>query len=173
MTGLVPAMVAMVLLQACQGGGDSVGGAGVDTTVVPVPDPAGSAWVVAAARACREVVNGYRADSGLKALADWTDSVPCFQRQAALDMEAGKGHANFGMCGERAQNTCPGWGSDTTAAKAEATVRSCAASMWAEGPGADYAKHGHYINMSNTGYTRIGCGFRYRAGKLWINMDFR
>lgn len=46
--------------------------------------------------------------------------------------------------------------------------------MWAEGPGADFQQHGHYINMSSTSYTTVACGFYTTAGgDVWSVQDFR
>ncbi len=122
---------------------------------------------------CVEVVNGYRATLSLPALTEWTDSAPCFARQAALDFQASKGHANFGLCKEAAQNTCPGWMWDESIGGQEGAMRRCIESMWNEGPGTDYSKHGHYINMTNKSYKKLGCGFSVKEGSIWINMDFK
>jgi len=122
---------------------------------------------------CQETINTYRSSISLAPLAHWTDSAPCFSRQADLDFAAGTGHANFGLCKESAQNTCPGWDSDTTFSARVSTMKRCILGMWNEGPGEPYSAHGHYINMTNTSYTKVGCGFHHESGRLWINMDFR
>jgi len=122
---------------------------------------------------CVEVINGYRAELSLPALAEWTDSAACFARQAALDFQSRKGHANFGLCKEAAQNTCPAWMWDESIGGKEGTLRRCVESMWNEGPGTDYSKHGHYINMTNKAYKKVGCGFSVKEGSIWINMDFK
>jgi uncharacterized protein YkwD len=46
--------------------------------------------------------------------------------------------------------------------------------MWDEGPGTPYSAHGHYINMTNTAYSRIACGFYYdrTAKTMWAAQDF-
>jgi len=150
------------LMAAC--GGDSTSGA------EPAgPEPAS----LALQQACAEVVNSFRTTLPQPALAVWSDSARCFARQAEADDRAGVGHANFGVCGERAQNTCPGWSSGASDSAQVATLRQCATAMWNEGPGADYMLHGHYINMANPAYTMVGCGFHREGNTLWINMDFR
>lgn len=122
---------------------------------------------------CVESINQYRATVSLPALKIWSDSQGCFARQALDDAQSGEAHSHFGACGERAQNTCPGWRTaDNDSARRE-TIRSCLLSMWNEGPGSDYSKHGHYINMTNTSYTKVGCGFHFANGSLWVNQDFR
>jgi len=126
------------------------------------------------ARFCRDAVNADRATLSLVALKSWADSLPCISRQTDLDAATGTAHAHFGICAESAQNTCPGWPTDTTFTREAATLKSCLASMWAEGPGSDYSTHGHYINMTNTGYTKVGCGFHTDDGATaWIDIDFR
>lgn len=122
---------------------------------------------------CVGTINSHRSSISLVPLAHWTDSAPCFSRQADLDFVSGSGHANFGLCKEAAQNTCPGWKSDTTFAARAATMKQCIQGMWNEGPGTPYSAHGHYINMTNTSYTKVGCGIHHENGSLWINMDFR
>ena len=122
---------------------------------------------------CVDQVNTDRASLTLVPLRDWKDSVDCFTRQAELDDAGGVAHSHMGMCSETAQNTCPGWSSDTSLPNQIRTIKSCVAAMWAEGPGSDYSKHGHYINMTQTSYTRVGCGFHQTLDKIWIDMDLR
>jgi hypothetical protein len=46
--------------------------------------------------------------------------------------------------------------------------------MWNEGPGEPYEEHGHYINMSNTNYTMVACGFyEMDNGDIWHNHNFK
>jgi uncharacterized protein YkwD len=46
--------------------------------------------------------------------------------------------------------------------------------MWAEGPGADFNLHGHYINMSNPDFTKVACGFYETAqGDYWAVQNFQ
>ena len=122
---------------------------------------------------CVQSINTYRATLSLPALKIWSDSQSCFARQARDDAASGKGHAHFGACTERAQNTCPGWNAADNDSSRRMALASCLRSMWNEGPGEDYSKHGHYLNMTNTSYTKVGCGFHYSNGSLWANMDFR
>jgi len=122
---------------------------------------------------CVDQVNMDRSSLTLAPLRDWKDSIPCFTLQAALDDAGGTAHSHMGMCSESAQNTCPGWTSDTSLSSQVRTIKSCVAMMWAEGPGSDYSLHGHYINMTQTAYTRVGCGFHQTSDKIWIDMDLR
>ncbi|MBK9576498.1 MAG: hypothetical protein IPO40_05445 [Fibrobacteres bacterium] len=138
--------------------------------VVKPADPAAGAGLAAV---CVQTINNYRATLGLAKLAEWTDSAACFSRQATLDDQANKGHANFGMCKEAAQNTCPNWLADQAVGGVQGAMERCIESMWNEGPGEDYSKHGHYINMTNKSYTKVGCGFHLQSGSVWINMDFK
>jgi hypothetical protein len=53
-------------------------------------------------------------------------------------------------------------------------IGSCLKMMWDEGPGSDFSKHGHYINMSNPNYTQVACGFYTKPdGGVWSVQDFR
>jgi hypothetical protein len=46
--------------------------------------------------------------------------------------------------------------------------------MWDEGPGEPFSAHGHYINMSNTRYSEVACGFYETPdGKLWSVQNFQ
>lgn len=53
-------------------------------------------------------------------------------------------------------------------------IDGCLEMMWAEGPGTDFSAHGHYINMSNTGYKMVACGFHVTAnGSVWSVQNFK
>jgi uncharacterized protein YkwD len=46
--------------------------------------------------------------------------------------------------------------------------------MWNEGPGKDFARHGHYLNMTNPQYTKVAIGFyTTREGKVWSVQNFK
>jgi hypothetical protein len=140
------------------GGGGGTGGGGTTGSSYP-----------AAAEDCVEIINQYRASIGLAPYDRWTDAEACADDEARRDAEANKPHGSFGSCGERAQNTCPGWSGTP-----ESMIGSCLAAMWAEGPGSDFSTHGHYINMSSTSYTRVACGFYVTpSGRVWTVQDFR
>ena len=72
--------------------------------------------------------------------------------------------------------TCPGWGGGD-----DAIIGGCLDAMWSEGPppsapceGDCFQAHGHYMNMTSTGYTKVACGFHTDAsGKTWSNQNFR
>lgn len=140
------------------GGGGGTGGGG----------PTGSTYP-AAAEDCVKIINQYRASIGLAPYQRWNDAEACADNEARRDAEANQPHGSFGSCGERAQNTCPGWSGTP-----ESMIGSCLAAMWAEGPGTDFSKHGHYINMSSTSYTKVACGFYVTPqGRVWTVQDFR
>ena len=143
---------------ASSGGGGGTGGGGTTGPAYP-----------AAAEDCVKIINQYRASIGLAPYQRWTDAEACTDDEARRDAEANQPHGSFGSCGERAQNTCPGWPGTP-----ESMIGSCLAAMWAEGPGSDFSKHGHYINMSSTSYTKVGCGFYVTPqGRIWTVQDFR
>jgi len=124
----------------------------------------------AAAQLCVDTINMYRATLGLAPYARWTpEQEACVSAEALSDSQANKAHGAFGMCTENAQDECPGWGGSL-----DSIVTGCLKQMWAEGPGTDFATHGHYINMSSTKYTRVACGFAAAAnGKTWAAQDFK
>ena len=141
-------------------GGGSAGSDGGGTSGTSYP---------AAAEDCFELVNQYRASIGLPPYQRWTDEEACADGEAKSDAEANRPHGSFGSCGERAQNTCPGWSGTP-----ESMIGPCLQRMWAEGPGSDFSTHGHYINMSSTTYTRAACGFYVTPdGRVWTVQDFR
>jgi hypothetical protein len=128
-------------------------------------DPSASAR-----QACVDKINGFRATLSLAPLARWTAQETCADGQAKSDSESGKAHGAFGQCTELAQDECPGWGSIASITSG----KSCLDQMWAEGPGTDYATHGHYINMSNPKYTKVACGYYTTpTGKVWAVQDLR
>ena len=123
----------------------------------------------AAAQLCVDTINMYRATLGLAPYARWTEQEACVSNEALLDSIANSAHSAFGMCTESAQNECPNWSGSLAT-----IVTGCLQQMWAEGPGADFNTHGHYINMSSTRYTRAACGFATAAnGRIWAAQDFR
>ena len=53
-------------------------------------------------------------------------------------------------------------------------IGNCLQMMWNEGPGTDFATHGHYINMSSTSYTMFACGFfTLKNGSVWAVQNFK
>ena len=118
---------------------------------------------------CVDTINQYRASLGLPAYARWNAEESCADGQAKSDSASGTAHGAFGQCGESAQNECPGWPGPP-----DAMIPQCLAMMWAEGPGTDFTKHGHYINMSSTQYTKVACGFTTLSdGSVWAVQDFQ
>ena len=118
---------------------------------------------------CVDTINNYRATLGLPPYARWMDAETCAEGEAQMDSMTGMPHSAFGRCGEWAQNECPGWSGPPIDA-----IPYCLAQMWAEGPGDDFASHGHYINMSSTRYSRVACGFySLPSGSFWGVQDFQ
>jgi hypothetical protein len=116
---------------------------------------------------CVAEINKWRATEGLPPLARWTEAETCVDGQCKSDSETGKAHGAFGKCGEQAQNECPGW-----PGKPETMIAGCLKMMWDEKFGT--GEKGHYINMKNTRYTKVSCGFYVTpAGKVWAIQNFR
>lgn len=148
------------------------GGSGDEGTSGPTggpgPGPTGGGDG-SAAQLCVDTINGHRAGIGLGPLERWTDAEACSDGEAQSDSQTGQPHGAFGQCQESAQNECPGWPGPP-----EQMITGCLQMMWDEGPGEDFSKHGHYINMSNAGYTKVACGFATTAeGSVWSVQNFR
>jgi hypothetical protein len=122
----------------------------------------------AARQICVDTINMYRATLGLPAYARWTDAESCSDDEAMSDLQSQTPHGAFGMCGEWAQNECPGWPGPP-----DQSLPDCLAQMWAEGPGQDFNLHGHYINMSSEMYTQVACGFAEVNGEFWMVQNFQ
>ena len=135
---------------------------------------------------CLEVVNAKRATEDLPPLKRATaERESCVEEQAAADMKAGKGHANFGSCNESAQNTGPNVNT-TWYGTPEKIVDTYVNMMWDDekklvtsgerdpNKDSDYSYIGHYLNMKNTRYTSLACGIAYSGDgtKAWFNMNF-
>lgn len=155
------------------GGGSGAGGANARDA----GSPGGASGVDAGSggssgsvqQLCVDTINMYRATLGLAPYARWTAEETCGNAQAQSDSQTGTAHGAFGMCTESAQNECPGW-----PAPPETMIIGCLQAMWNEGPGADFATHGHYINMSSTQYRQAACGFYTTpAGRIWSVQDFK
>jgi hypothetical protein len=113
-------------------------------------------------------INELRATLALPPLARWSEQESCADGQARADAASGTPHSAFGACGESAQNECPAWPS------LDRIASDCLQQMWNEGPGSDFQAHGHYINMTNTRYTKVVVGFHVtERGTVWALMDFR
>jgi hypothetical protein len=122
----------------------------------------------AASHACVDHINQLRATLSLPAYARWTDGEACASQEAQMDSASGKAHSVFGMCGEHAQDECPGWPGPPAS-----MIAPCLDMMWAEGPGTGSA-HGHYINMSSTMYSMVACGFfTLPGGTVWAAQNFQ
>ena len=108
---------------------------------------------------CVDRINQFRSECQcLPPLARWVDGEDCTDGNAAYDSVNGV-HASFSAlpCGSggRAQNECPGWGSN------DQVIDGCLQAMWDEGPedGDPDTVNGHYESMASTSYTQVACGF--------------
>jgi hypothetical protein len=150
------------------GGSSGAGGSGAASGGAGGAGGASSDPFATHRQACVDQINQYRASIGLPPYQRWTSAESCVDGEAKSDAESGEPHGSFGACGEFAQNECPGYGS------LDATVTTCLAQMWAEGPGEDFQQHGHYLNMSSTSYTMVACGFHVTSsGDVWAAQDFK
>ena len=111
-------------------------------------------------------------------LARWTEGESCADQHAQYDSEKNMAHAGFRdkICtaGGSAQNECPGYSSNTQ------VISLCLQQMWSEGPPPQtpcedecFQTYGHFINMTNTSYKKVACGFyTTSAGKVWSAQNF-
>jgi len=122
---------------------------------------------------CMNFNNERRAELSVSTLGRWTKGEACADSEALADQSGAGAHGSFDSCGEYAQNTCPGWPTDSSMASHVQVLRRCMQSMWNEGPGEPYSAHGHYLNMNNADYSELACGFSEVNGNLWVNMNYR
>jgi hypothetical protein len=171
-----PPVVALlcIVLPACGGvggggsgaGGSGVGGSGSTSTATSTSGTSGS---TDAAQICVDHINSLRATLKLPPYARWSSGEACAGTQAQKDSASNTPHGAFGMCGEHAQDECPGWPGPPSK-----MITGCLDQMWAEGPGTDFSTHGHYINMSSTSYTKVACGyFTLPDGSVWATQNFQ
>jgi hypothetical protein len=157
------------------GGTTGTGGAAgctPDYACMPMAPSTGDYYADCVAR-----VNQFRACVCLPPLARWNDGESCADMDAAYD-PSHSAHAGFmaNICMPQgnAQDECPGWNSATM------VVDGCLQQMFAEGPpptatctGTCYEQHGHFINMTNTHYTRVACGIATVNGQVTAVQDFQ
>lgn len=117
---------------------------------------------------CVRRINQFRWECQcLPPLERWTEGEQCADEHAEYDARNLRGHAGFNddICSPRgnAQNECPDWNSW------DQVIDQCLQMMWDEGPGENFQEHGHYLNMSNTSFSRVACG----SGSNWYVQNFQ
>jgi hypothetical protein len=127
---------------------------------------------------CVNRINQFRAECAcLPPLERWTDGEACADEMSEYDSVEESAHAGFqdDICeGGSAQNECPGWRSE------EQIVEGCLQAMWDEGPppteectGDCFQEYGHFINMTNSRFTKVACGFFTTPdGEVWSVQNF-
>ena len=108
----------------------------------------------------------------------------CTDKQAADDLKENSPHGHFGNCGEWAQNTGPNVSLSATIDTVGIAKRYLDM-MWDEkklvesgerdpAKDDDYSYIGHYLNMRNTKYKTVACGFATSSDgkKGWLNVNF-
>lgn len=122
------------------------------------------------AQDCVDRINQFRWECQcLPPLMRWTDGEACASSNAEYDSTRSP-HDGFrsGMCESGSgQNECPGWGS------IDQTISGCLQQMWDEGPGEPFIEHGHYLNMTNSSFTMVACGFYEGPTGVWAVQNFR
>jgi len=161
---------------AGDGGTGLSGGPGCDAGPLdaPVPDcaPESPPSTGDFYQDCVDRINQFRWECQcLPPLERYPEAESCADQQAQYDYEVDEAHAGIraGICepGNGSQNECPDY------APSFDIIDFCLQQMWDEGPGEPYEEHGHYINMSDTGVTRVACG-RYVTpeGNIWSVQNF-
>lgn len=113
----------------------------------------------------------------LPALTRRTDGEACADQMAEYDASKNSAHAGAiaKICQPGgSQNECPGYSSNNQ------VIGLCMQQMWDEGPpptnpctDSCYEEHGHFINMTDKGVTKVACGFyTTSAGKVWAVQNF-
>jgi hypothetical protein len=128
---------------------------------------------------CVDRINQFRTQCAcLPALARWTEAEACADMMAQHDSETGTAHSGFTskVCtpGGNGQNECPGYRSETQ------VISTCLQQMWNEGPpptspcnGDCFQMYGHFINMTNTKFKKVACGFfNTSSNSLWAVQNF-
>jgi hypothetical protein len=127
---------------------------------------------------CVNRINQFRAECAcLPPLERWTEGEACADEMSEYDSVEDSAHAGFqdDICeGGSAQNECPGWRSE------EQVIDGCLQAMWDEGPpptdpctGDCFQEYGHFINMTNTRFNKVACGFFTTAGgEVWAVQNF-
>jgi hypothetical protein len=137
-------------------------------------------------QACVDEINRYRATLSLAPLRRATpEQEACSDTGAKKDADANAPHSSSRDCpGLGGQNTCPGY-SIRGGATLESTLFGCLRQMWDEGPPplprdqciqqyqTCFLVHGHFMNMADTGYGVVACGFyQMPDGRWWMNQNF-
>lgn len=107
----------------------------------------------------------------LPPLERWVEGEDCADQHAQYDYEQDEAHAGIraGICeeGNASQNECPDYNPNFD------VINFCLQQMWDEGPGEDFQRHGHYINMSSTTVGKVACGLYVTPeGNFWSVQNF-
>ena len=147
-----------------------------DYACTPVSPNTGDPYADCVAR-----VNQFRACVCLPPLAHWTAGEACADQDSQYDSQQNTAHAgaNANICDwGNAQDECPDW----TRSTSESVIDGCLLMMFQEGPppsgsctGSCYSAHGHYINMTGTGYKNgVAYGFYTTStGSVWAAQNFK
>ncbi len=121
------------------------------------------------------VTNGFRQMDGKPPLAE-SSALITFASAGAADDFASTPHHHFTTTNGGgiafAENECPHWSlAHEGAGDMDTLVTACITAFYNEGPGSDYAKHGHYINMMGN-YQTMGLGIHLSGDDATLVEDF-
>ncbi len=152
------------IVAACGGGGTT--GDDVDAS------PGGQS----AKQFCVSETNRYRAMNGKPALAE-NAALEAYADTGAMVDFSSSPHSHFSSTNgggiADAENECPVQGNWHLAVGGDMNmlVGQCVLAFYMEGPGTDYATHGHYINMMSAN-TKLGCGIYMMGTGVTIVQDY-
>jgi hypothetical protein len=169
------ALAFVCLVVAC-GGGDSSTTDANNNGSNGSNGGSGSGGNLTAKQFCVSETNRYRAMNSKAALTESSQLEAYADTGAMVDFSSSP-HNHFSTTGGGgiafAENECPQQGNwqYTEGQDLNMVVGNCIAAFYSEGPGSDYATHGHYINMMGN-YATLGCGMYYSGGKITIVQDY-
>ena len=138
----------------------------------------GASGDASAQQFCVSETNRYREMNGKADLTEAANLEAFANTGAMTDYTSMSAHSHFSATQGGgiafAENECPGFSGWHIAPGGDmnALVGMCIAAFYSEGPGTDYATHGHYINMMGN-YATLGCGiFTADNGDVTIVQDY-
>jgi hypothetical protein len=154
----------LIVLAACSGNVDGGGPGGGH------PDGAAPPGDESAHKFCVDETNRYRTMGSRAAVAESTQLESYADTGAMIDFGSSP-HSHFmqtqGGGISFAENECPHWNLQQSGGDMNMLLAMCIAAFYSEGPGG-----GHYDNMMNTAYSKLGCGIFMSGSEVTIVQDY-
>lgn len=166
-------LLVLLFAAGCGSGTSTTGTPAAPSPAVPATSPAPSLPTVATAADltfCVSLTNHYRASVNVPAVRE-DSSLEAFAATGA--QQDGSSHTAHGhvtaqpLSGTWGENELPWW---PLSASVQDTITTGLAQMWAEGPSG-----GHYQNLANRAFSRLGCGVSVNSklGEITVVQDFQ